>query len=155
MRLYPFGLTSALLIFSAIADVLQWIMEKMGIEWVVHYIDEFITMGAPGSNECEMYAAMMHAACERLGLPVEPEKGEGPVTRLPFLGIEYTRRMHAVHCYIVEAEMSALIIGCGRGDSEFSRPHKSKKKHSKAAAKSIWPSNLLNPLDHTSLSLAK
>ena len=37
---------------------------------------------------CEMNAAMMHAACERLGQPVEPEKDEGPATRLLFLGIE-------------------------------------------------------------------
>ena len=28
----PFGLRSAPLIFSAIADVLQWAMEKMGVE---------------------------------------------------------------------------------------------------------------------------
>jgi hypothetical protein len=84
----PFGLRSAPLIFSAIADVLQWVMEKMGVEWVAHYIDDFITMGAPGSNECEINSAMMHAACERMGLPVEPEKDEGPATRLQFLGIE-------------------------------------------------------------------
>ena len=63
-------------------------MERMGVEWVAHYIDDFITMGASGSNECEMSTAMMHAACERLGLPVEPEKDEGPATRLVFLGIE-------------------------------------------------------------------
>ena len=84
----PFGLRSAPLIFSAIADVLQWVMEKMGIEWGAHYTDDFITMGAPGSNECAMNLAMMHKACERMGLPVEPEKDEGPATRLPFLGIE-------------------------------------------------------------------
>ena len=70
----PFGLRSAPLIFSVITDVLQWVMEKMGIEWVPHYIDDFITMGAPGSNECEMNTAMMHAACERLGLPVENQR---------------------------------------------------------------------------------
>ena len=84
----PFGLRSAPLIFSAIADVLQWAMEKTGIEWVAHYIDDFITMGAPGSNECAMNSATMHAACDRMGLPVEPEKDEGPATSLPFLGIE-------------------------------------------------------------------
>ena len=84
----PFGLRSAPLIFSAIADVLQWVMEKMGIEWVAHYIDDFITMGAPSSNKCTMNSATMHEACERMGLPVEPEKDEGPATRLPFLGIE-------------------------------------------------------------------
>ena len=62
----PFGLRSAPLIFSAIADVLQWVMEKMGIEWVAQYIDDFITMGAPSSNERVMDLAMMHEACERI-----------------------------------------------------------------------------------------
>ena len=57
----PFGLRSASLI-SAIADVLQWAMEKMGIEWVAHYIDDFITMGAPGSNEC-MCTELSNHAC--------------------------------------------------------------------------------------------
>ena len=55
---------------------------------MAHYIDDFITMGAPGSSECAMNLAMMHAACKRMGLPVEPEKEEGPATCLPFLGIE-------------------------------------------------------------------
>ena len=46
----PFGLRSAPLIFPAIADALQWAMQKMGVDWVAHYIDDFITMGAPDSN---------------------------------------------------------------------------------------------------------
>ena len=84
----PFGLISAPLIFSAIADALQWVMERMGIDWVAHYIDDFITMGAPGSNACTANAVLMHEACDQMGLPVEPEKDEGPATALPFLGIE-------------------------------------------------------------------
>ena len=31
---------------------------------------------------------LMHAACDQMGLPVEPEKDEVPSTALPFLGIE-------------------------------------------------------------------
>ena len=84
----PFGLRSAPLIFSAIADALQWIMERMGAQWVAHYIDDFITIGAPDSPECQENAAIMHSACDRVGFPVEPEKDEGPATTLPFLGIE-------------------------------------------------------------------
>ena len=84
----PFGLRSAPLIFSAIADALHGVMEQMGVEWVAHYIDDFITLGAPGSHECATNALLMHAACDQMGLPVEPEKDEGPSTALPFLGIE-------------------------------------------------------------------
>ena len=52
------------------------------------HIDDFITMGAPESNECAMNSATMHQACDKMGLPTEPEKDEGPATRMPFLGIE-------------------------------------------------------------------
>ena len=55
---------------------------------MANYIDDFITMGASGSNECALNSATMHAACDRMGLPVQPEKDEGPATSLPFLGIE-------------------------------------------------------------------
>ena len=84
----PFGLRSATLIFSAIADALQWIIKSMGVQWVVHYIDDFITLGSPDSTECEENASTMHVACARVGLPVEPEKDEGPATTISFVGIE-------------------------------------------------------------------
>ena len=84
----PFGLRSAPLIFSAIADALQWVMERMGVRWVAHYIDDFITMGALGSEECASNSLLMHMACDQMGLPVEPDKDEGPASTLSFLGIE-------------------------------------------------------------------
>ena len=84
----PFGLRSAPIIFSALADALQWIMERMGVQWVAHYIDDFITIGDPDSFECKENAVIMHSACDRVGLPVEPEKDEGPTTTLSFIGIE-------------------------------------------------------------------
>jgi hypothetical protein len=84
----PFGLRSSPLIFSAIADALQWVMESMGAHWVALYVDDFITIGDPESSECQENATVMHIACERLGFPVEPEKDEGPSTTISFLGIE-------------------------------------------------------------------
>ena len=74
--------------FSAIADALQWVMERMGVRWVAHYIDDFITMGALGSEECASNSLLMHMACDQMGLPVEPDKDEGPASTLSFLGIE-------------------------------------------------------------------
>lgn len=64
-------------------------MEKRGVQsGVAHYIDDFITLGAPGSDQCSINADLMHAACGQLGLPIEPEKDEGRATTIPFLGIE-------------------------------------------------------------------
>ena len=70
----PFGLRSAPLIISAIADALQWVMELMGVQWVAHYINDFITMGGPDSEECASNSLLMHMACAQMGLPVEPDK---------------------------------------------------------------------------------
>jgi hypothetical protein len=42
----PFGLRSAPIIFTALADVLQWVIEQRGTSHVAHYLDDFITVGA-------------------------------------------------------------------------------------------------------------
>ena len=41
-RVLPFGLRSAPKLFSAVADALQWILHKKGIEKGLHYLDDFI-----------------------------------------------------------------------------------------------------------------
>ena len=41
----PFGLRSAPIVFMAVADGQQWIMQKNGISYVDHYIEYFITAG--------------------------------------------------------------------------------------------------------------
>ena len=51
-RALPFGLRSAPLLFTALGDAMQWAVEQLGVSWVGHYIDDFITVGSPGSGEC-------------------------------------------------------------------------------------------------------
>ena len=41
-----FGLQSALKIFSALADGLQWILAQNGITHLLHYLDDFIFVAA-------------------------------------------------------------------------------------------------------------
>ena len=48
-KVLPFGLRSASIIFSAIADALQWIIQVHGVKCLFHYLDDFITIG---SQEC-------------------------------------------------------------------------------------------------------
>jgi len=48
----PFGLHSAPVIFSAVADALTWIMSRRGLTWAIHYVDDFLTVGGPSSEEC-------------------------------------------------------------------------------------------------------
>ena len=51
-KVLPFGLRSAPLIFSAVADALEWMMIQQGASWVVHYLDDFFTVGPQQSSEC-------------------------------------------------------------------------------------------------------
>ena len=58
-QVLSFRLCSTPLIFSAVADALLWIMKQRGTSWAIHYIDDFLTMGAPHSSECENNMALM------------------------------------------------------------------------------------------------
>ena len=84
----PFGLPSAPLIFTAVADVLMWLMQTNGVSIVDHYLDDFITIGRPGMDECSKNFQCMLETCSTAGVPVEAKKSEGPTTSLVFLGIE-------------------------------------------------------------------
>ncbi len=87
-KVLPFGLRSAPLIFTAVADGLQWIMLKRGVSMVTHYLDDYITLGPPESSECEQNLAEIIKTCEYTGTPLEAEKCEGPTPVLTFLGME-------------------------------------------------------------------
>ena len=69
----PFGLRSAPLIFTALADATQWIMTQRGIaeEDIDHYIDDFVTLGAPDSPACQENRDIMHSTM----------RGGGPAIR--------------------------------------------------------------------------
>ena len=84
----PFGLRSAPKIFSAVADGLQSILEQQGAHPIMHYLDDFLVFGAPGSDRCKQNLEMALKGCRVLGVPVAPHKTEGPSTTLVFLGIE-------------------------------------------------------------------
>ena len=80
----PFGLRSAPLIFTAIADALQWIMEKNGVSNVFHYLDDFITLGPAGSSLCQKNLQGIISTCECTGTPLEVDKSQGPSPVLTF-----------------------------------------------------------------------
>ena len=76
------------LLFTVAADLLQWAMCKRGATWIRHYIDDFIMLGARDRDECEQNFRLLKQVCEEAGMPTEPEKDEGPATKLVFLGME-------------------------------------------------------------------
>ena len=87
-KVLPFGLRSAPLIFTALADALQWIMTRRGVYPVFHYLDDFITLGTPDSLHCQHNLAGIMNTCKDTGVPLEEEKCEGPAQVITFLGME-------------------------------------------------------------------
>ena len=85
----PFGLCSAPFIFTAIADLVEWILvQNYNVTFLRHYLDDFLTLGPPASPVCHNNLQTCVQLCKKLGLPLHPDKLEGPATRLTILGIE-------------------------------------------------------------------
>ena len=94
----PFGLASAPAIFSALSEAVEWILRKRGVRAVIHYMDDFLLMGVPGTAECSQALATTIATCDELGVPLVVDKTEGPATELSFLGIQLNSR-EIRHCH--------------------------------------------------------
>ena len=85
----PFGLRSAPFIFDSIASMVEWILcNNYDVPDLLHYLDDFITAGPPGSTKCSLNLYTAMRVCAHLGLPLHPSKCEGPSTSLVVLGIE-------------------------------------------------------------------
>ena len=46
----PFGQRSAPKIFTALVDAAEWIIKQAGVDFVIHYLDDFLVIGAPGTS---------------------------------------------------------------------------------------------------------
>ena len=90
----PFGLRSAPKLFNILADLLSWIAQTSGVSYLIHYLDDYLTMGPPLSFVCKDNLDIFTRLCKDLGVPLASEKLEGPSTSLTFLGITLdTNRM--------------------------------------------------------------
>ena len=83
----PFGLRSAPKLFNILADLLSCILENMGVSPLLHYLDDFLTLGTPGTLTCSHNLQIIKGVCQHLGVPLALEKVEGPSGSLTFLGI--------------------------------------------------------------------
>ena len=67
--------------------MLAWVLKQQGVAPLLHYLDDFLTIGPPDANTCQKYMDTIKEVCEILGVPLAVEKVEGPSTVLSFLGI--------------------------------------------------------------------
>ena len=82
---------------------------------MAHYLDDFVTTGPPGGQECEKNAEMMHDLCGQLGMPVEPDKDEGPATSITFLGLELDSRAMEIRLPQDKLGNLRVLLGSWRG----------------------------------------
>jgi hypothetical protein len=116
-RVLPFGLRSSCRLWDLYASALHFcfmhLLNTHAARSVIHYVDDFLFVIEPGAEEAAraMLAGAI-ALCEELGLPLAPEKSEGPVTDLTFLGIKLdTVAMTASLPADRLAELKRLIVG--------------------------------------------
>lgn len=83
----PFGLRSAPKIFNAVADALEWCVAQKQVHHIFHYLDDFVVLGPPESSICMESLQKLEKVCQHLGVPLAPEKKDGPAQVLVFLGI--------------------------------------------------------------------
>ena len=59
----PFGLCSVPKILCTVSDAVEWIIQKQGITSCLHYMDDFITLGAANSAQCNEILQLIIATC--------------------------------------------------------------------------------------------
>ena len=83
----PFSLRSAPKIFSAVADFFAWVLHSHAIAHQLHYLDDFLFLGAPYSDEAARALKTVSKVFHMLGIRIAVHKTEGPDTIIVFLGI--------------------------------------------------------------------
>ena len=91
-----FELCSAPKLINILADLLSWILQSNGVSPVLHYLDDFLTLGFPSTTTCVENLTTIKEVCLQLGIPLALDKVEGLSKSLTFLGIILdTKRMEA------------------------------------------------------------
>ena len=54
----------------------------------MHYLDDILLFGSPGTSDCQKALHTAMQECSRLGVPTAEHKTEGPTQVITFLGIE-------------------------------------------------------------------
>jgi len=93
----PFGLRSTPKLFNILANLLSWILEHHNVSPVMHYLDDFFTMGPAGLPTCAYNLTVIKEVCTYLGIPLALEKVEGPSDCLTFLGIMLDTQLMQAH----------------------------------------------------------
>ena len=83
----PFGCSSSCALFEKFSTFLEWGARAVsGSDFIIHYLDDFC--GGAQSHDCaKTLLDSILSFFQQLGVPVAPDKVEGPATCLKFLGL--------------------------------------------------------------------
>ena len=85
----PFGVRSAPYIFTCVADLVEWVAKQnYDVTFLVLYLDDFHTLGSPGSSVCQHNLDRSIDCFSKLGISLHLHKLEGPSTCLTIPCIE-------------------------------------------------------------------
>ena len=80
----PFGLRSAPYLFNRFSSALHWILEhNYGVQHLLHYLDDFFTVGPADSDVCEHSLNAMLMLCNILNVPIKPSKWKAQLLHSP------------------------------------------------------------------------
>jgi hypothetical protein len=86
-KVLPFGLKSSCFHWERVATTAHWLASKvLSTDRLVHYIDDFLIV-SPTQRMGELQVTALLTLFKQLGIPISPEKLEGPTTIIIFLGI--------------------------------------------------------------------
>jgi hypothetical protein len=84
----PMGCSSSCAIFESFSTALEWIIANQEGDFaVLHILDDFLFV-ALAYKACMDILTRFLRICQDIGVPIAPEKTVGPLTALPFAGID-------------------------------------------------------------------
>ncbi len=85
----PMGASVSCSLFEMFSSFLEFKINSISnANSVLHYLDDFLFVGPPNSEKCKILLSSFQSVCEVLGVPLAPEKTEGPSPIITFLGLE-------------------------------------------------------------------
>lgn len=111
----PMGCSVSCYFFELFSTFVEWVViQEALVSSVLHYLDDFLFIGPPGSRVCAMLLRTMERVAVSFGIPLAPDKTEGPATEIRFLGIVIDSLK--MECRLPEDKVLdlKLIVGAAR-----------------------------------------
>lgn len=84
----PMGCSVSCALFEQFGSFVEWVVRDVsGMNLVIHYLDDFLCIGPAASRICAVLLTSLEHIADRFGIPLAPEKTEGPGKVISFLGI--------------------------------------------------------------------